>query len=67
MPNIQQRYRQENIIKVSKWVKEAGGTDKINTSELVRKCILILGCTRERALEYIFAATGVDMGTKDER
>lgn len=50
--------RSRNMDMISKWIRDAGGMEKISPSELVRKAQLVIGCTKKKAIEYIETITG---------
>jgi hypothetical protein len=62
MPNPRQQDRLDNLGRVKEWVKEE--TDKgiksveIDRIALVKKAVLVLGCTRATAIEYIKEVLG---------
>ncbi len=48
-----QRERLKNLETIKKWIKDIPKDKQIDKDALERKSILILGCTREKAKEYI--------------
>lgn len=53
--------KQMNQDLVRKWISEAGGIEKINVKALLRKCELVIGCSKVKGIEYIEAVTGKDI------
>ena len=52
-----QRERKRNLDQVSKWVGETPPRE-IDRDALIHKAILVLGCSRLRAIEYIKEVLG---------
>jgi len=47
-----QRARKKNLDTIGSWVKDVNPS-KINRPALARKAMLVMGCSREKAHEYI--------------
>lgn len=52
-----QRERLKNLDKIREWVGKTS-PEKIDRLALTRKAVLVLGCTRQRAIEYIQEVLG---------
>lgn len=53
MVHWMQRERLKNLNQIQSWLKMVPKDKKIDRDALIRKCVLVLGCTREKAREYI--------------
>lgn len=51
--NYLQRQKVETLAKIRKWIEDAGGSEKIDRYQLVRKMELTIGCSRGKAEEYL--------------
>lgn len=58
MPQHLQRERKHNQDLIAKWIQEGNGIENIDRNELERKAVLVIGCTRSKAREYIKEITG---------
>jgi hypothetical protein len=54
--NYLQRARAENIHQIQEWIRQAKTENKgghVSVEALIRKSMLVLGCSKRTALEYI--------------
>ena len=51
-----QRNRRRNIVIIQKWISEM--KEPIDKEALIRKCLLVIGCSRRTAEEYVKVVLG---------
>ena len=50
--------RHANLVRIQDWIKESGGVAAIDREALIRKCLLVIGCSRKTALDYLDVILG---------
>jgi len=51
--NVLQRQKSQTLAQIRKWITDAGGIEKIDREQLLRKMELVIGCTRSKGEEYL--------------
>lgn len=58
MVHWSQRERLRNLDLIRGWIKASKDPKNVDREALTHKCMLVLGCTRQKAVEYIKAVYG---------